>query len=42
MVGVNPHYVMDAKKIERDAPEILEQVKQGELREECRRAKTVH
>jgi hypothetical protein len=31
MVGANPHYVTDAKKIEQDAPEILEQVKQGKL-----------
>jgi hypothetical protein len=31
MVGANPHYVSDAKKIEQDAPEILEQVKQGTL-----------
>ena len=31
MVGDNPHYVSDAKKIEQDAPEILEQVKQGSL-----------
>jgi hypothetical protein len=31
MLGANPHYITDAKKIERDAPEILEQVKQGTL-----------
>jgi hypothetical protein len=31
MVGANPHYVTDAKKIEQDAPEILDQVKQGKL-----------
>jgi hypothetical protein len=31
MVGVNPHYVTDAKNIEQDAPEILEQVKHGKL-----------
>jgi len=31
MVGANPHYVTDAKKIERDTPEILDHVKQGKL-----------
>jgi hypothetical protein len=31
MVGANPHYVTDAKKVKQDAPEILEQVKQGKL-----------
>jgi hypothetical protein len=31
MVGANPHYVTDAKKIERDAPEVLEHVKQRTL-----------
>jgi hypothetical protein len=31
VVGVNRQYVTDAKKIEHDAPEILEQVKQGKL-----------
>ena len=31
MLGINPHYVTDAKQIERDAPEVLEQVKQGKL-----------
>jgi hypothetical protein len=31
MLGANPHYVTDAKKIEQDAPESLEQVKQGTL-----------
>lgn len=31
MIGANPHYVTDAKKIERDAPEILDQIKQGKL-----------
>jgi hypothetical protein len=31
MVGANPHYVTDAKKIERDALVILDQVKQGKL-----------
>lgn len=32
MVGANPHYVTDAKKIEQDAPEILDHVKQGTLK----------
>jgi len=27
----NPHYVTDAKQIAKDAPEILEHVKQGKL-----------
>jgi hypothetical protein len=27
MVGANPHYVTDAKKIEQDAPEIFDYVK---------------
>jgi hypothetical protein len=31
MVGANPHYVTDAKKIEQEAPEVLEHVKQGKL-----------
>ena len=31
MLGINPHYVTDAKQIERDAPEVLEHVKQGKL-----------
>jgi hypothetical protein len=31
MLGINPHYITDAEKIEQDAPEILEQVKQGTL-----------
>jgi hypothetical protein len=31
MISANPHYVSDAKKIEQDAPEILEHVKQGTL-----------
>jgi hypothetical protein len=31
MVGANRQYVSDAKKIERDAPEILDHVKQGKL-----------
>lgn len=31
MIGANPHYVTDAKKIERDAPEVLDYVKQGKL-----------
>jgi hypothetical protein len=31
MVGVSPRYVQDAKQIAQDAPEILEQVKQGKL-----------
>ena len=31
MVGANRHYVTDAKKIDRDAPEILDHVKQGKL-----------
>jgi hypothetical protein len=31
MIGANPHYVTDAKKIERDTPEILDHVKQGKL-----------
>lgn len=31
MVGANPYYVTDAKKIEQDAPEILDHVKQGTL-----------
>jgi hypothetical protein len=31
MVGANRQYVSDAKKIEQDAPEILDQVKQGKL-----------
>jgi hypothetical protein len=31
MIGANPHYVTDAKKIEHDAPEILNHVKQGKL-----------
>jgi membrane-bound lytic murein transglycosylase MltF len=31
MVSANPHYVTDAKKVKQDAPEILEQVKQGKL-----------
>jgi hypothetical protein len=32
MVGANPHYVTDAKKIEQDAPEILDHVKQESSR----------
>jgi hypothetical protein len=31
MVGATPHYVTDAKKIEQDAPEVLDHVKQGKL-----------
>jgi len=31
MLGANPHYVSDAKKIEQDAPEILDHLKQGKL-----------
>jgi hypothetical protein len=31
MVGANPYYVSDAKKIEHDAPELLDHVKQGTL-----------
>jgi hypothetical protein len=31
MIGANPHYVTDAKKIERDAPELLDEVIQGKL-----------
>ena len=31
MVGASPRYVLDAKQIERDAPEILDHVKQGKL-----------
>ena len=31
MVSATPHYVIDAKKIEQDAPEILDHVKQGKL-----------
>jgi hypothetical protein len=31
MVGANRQYVSDAKKIEQDAPEVLEHVKQGTL-----------
>jgi hypothetical protein len=31
MVGANRQYVSDAKKIEQDAPEILDHVKQGKL-----------
>jgi hypothetical protein len=31
MLGANPHYVTDAQKIEHNAPELLEQVKQGTL-----------
>jgi hypothetical protein len=32
MVGANPHYVSDAKKIEQDAPEILEQIRSSKAR----------
>jgi hypothetical protein len=31
MLGINPHYITDAKKIEQDAPELLNHVKQGTL-----------
>jgi len=31
MVGANRHYISDAKQIEKDAPEILDHVKQGKL-----------
>jgi len=31
MLGINPHYITDAEKIEHDAPELLDQVKQGKL-----------
>jgi hypothetical protein len=31
MVGANPHYVSDAKKIEQDAPELLDEVIRGRL-----------
>ena len=31
MVGANRQYVSDAKKIEHDAPEVLEHIKQGTL-----------
>ena len=31
MTGANPHYVVDAKKIQTMAPEVLEEVKQGML-----------
>ena len=32
VVGANPYYVSDAKRIAKDAPEILDHVKQGKLR----------
>jgi hypothetical protein len=31
LLGINPHYITDAKKIEQDAPELLAQVTQGTL-----------
>jgi hypothetical protein len=31
MLGINPHYITDTEKIERDAPEALDHVKQGKL-----------
>ena len=31
IVGANSHYRTDTKKIEQDAPEVLDQVKQGKL-----------
>ena len=31
MLGINPHYVTDAKQIEQDAPKILHHVRQGTL-----------
>jgi hypothetical protein len=31
LVGANPHYVTDAKKIEQDAPELLDEVIQERL-----------
>jgi hypothetical protein len=31
MVGAKRHYISDAKRIEKDAPEILDHVKQGKL-----------
>lgn len=31
LLGINPHYITDSEKIEQDAPELLEQVKQGKL-----------
>ena len=31
MLGINPHYITDAKRIDRDAPEVLEHVRQEKL-----------
>jgi hypothetical protein len=31
MLGINPHYITDAEKIEREAPEVLDHVRQGTL-----------
>ncbi len=31
IVGTNAHYVSDAKRIQRDAPELIERVKNGSM-----------
>jgi hypothetical protein len=31
MLGINPHYITDTKAIERDAPELIAEVKRGTL-----------